>query len=192
MINLSISKPTLQLTEQETILTKSYFDISRRREVIARELGNSLLNRGFFTPDTTEKMVLEDDTFMSFFNDILRLNLSKNLLDSEWGVLELEGVRKELMTDFELAQQDIKPNFIRKLCSEKGYSIAVMEKFLNKRQNLIAKMKDMTRDTVRDFNLKDTTPKKKAPKKDSVADVQKRVDSFMVTFKITLKTFIIF
>ena len=48
-------------------------------------------------------MVLEDDTFMNLFYDILRLNLSKNLLDSEWGVLELEGVRKELMTDFELA-----------------------------------------------------------------------------------------
>ena len=62
-------------------------------------------------------MVQEDDVFMNFFYEILRFNLYKDLNYSEWGVIETDGVKQELMTDFELAQQDIKPNLVRLQCS---------------------------------------------------------------------------
>ena len=159
MIHSTTTKPVLQLTERETDLSKKYFELTKKRSLLAKELGQSLMGRSFLTHETSERMVLEDGVFINFFYDILRLNLSKNLNDSEWGVIEADGVKQALMTDFELAQQDIKPNSVRLQCSKKGFYIARTDKFLAKRKILLAKMRDMTSDMVRDFNLKKLAPK---------------------------------
>ena len=118
---------------------------------------------------------------MDFLYDVLRLSYPTDLNNSTWGCIVIDSVRYERMSDFELAQRDIKPTYIIFQCETKNFPITVMNKFVNKRHTLVVKIKSMALHIVQEFEFEGTPqPKKPEPKIDTVEDVKERIEKFMV------------
>ena len=148
--------------------------------VLAEKVKDSLIARGIFHANITEKEVLSNKKFMKFLTDIVRLNIKSGC---KYGTVIFNGKSYPICSDFELSDEKMKPQHWKKLKPALFSELpnGVVEKFIQNRINLLKKLVRDCENLVNHMGfvkpvVKDT-PTKEAESRESV---QGRVNEFMV------------
>ena len=163
-------------TDEEKQMIRDYCRKTKVLRILAGQLKNSLIARGKLDPNSTEKDVLQNQRFMKFLIDLVRLNLND---DCEYGTVVYNNTAYTICKDFELSDDKMKPAHWKLKFPD--ISNAVFGQFVKNRGYLLKKVKTDSENLVKHMNL--IKPEKETPTKDaeSKESVQGRVNEFMVS-----------
>ena len=166
-------------TQAEISICSEIYALKDKILFLAASLKESLFARNVFPRSITYDEVVANDTFMQLIADLVHLNASDDLKTSIYGVVILDGVRYEAVTDFFLANEKTKPKHYEPLCCNKNFPAQVLVKLQKNRRYLIDKHKGCVKDIIQGMNFEGTP--KEQPKSATKKEVQERVNAAMVT-----------
>lgn len=173
-----VANATSFFTEGEISICKQIYALKEMIVHLAMQLKESLIARGKLSRDTTFEQVTNDETFMQLINDVVHLNATDDINQSIHGVITIDGIRYEVVTDFFLAHDTIKPRYYEQLCCAKNFPAQVFAKLKDNRRKLLDKHKSCVKDIIQGMNFEGTP--KEQPKSATKKEVQERVQSVMV------------
>ena len=173
-----VANATSFFTEGEINICKQIYALREMIVQLALQLKESLIARGKLSRDTTYEQVTNDETFMQLISDLVHLNATDDMSQSIYGVVIVDGIRYEAVTDFFLANDTIKPRYYEQLCSSKKFPSQVLVKLKDNRRKLLEKHKSCVKDIIQGMNFEGTP--KEQPKSATKKEVQERVQSVMV------------
>lgn len=165
-------------TEGEINICREIYALKDRILHLGSQLKESLFARNKLPRDITYDEVTGDRVFMQLIADLVHLNAPDDMSTSIYGVVILDGVRYEAVTDFFLASEKNKPKFYEQLCCTKNFPAQVLVKLKNNRRKLIDKHDSLVKDIITGMNFEGTP--KEQPKSASKKEVQERVNAAMV------------
>lgn len=165
-------------TEAEINICSQIYGLKERIYHLGAALKESLFARGKLPRDITHEEVTNDAKFMQLIADLVHLNASDDLSTSIYGVVILDGIRYEAVTDFFLANENNKPKHYEPLCAAKNFPIQVLLKLQKNRRALLDKHKSCVKDIILGMNFEGTP--KEQPKSATKKEVQERVNAAMV------------
>ena len=166
-------------TEAEINICSQIYGLKERIYHLGAALKESLFARGKLPRDITHEEVTSDATFMQLIADLVHLNASDDISTSIYGVVILDGIRYEAVTDFFLANENNKPKHYEPLCCNKNFPAQVLVKLQKNRRALLDKHKSWVKDIITGMNFEGTP--KEQPKSATKKEVQERVNAAMVT-----------
>jgi hypothetical protein len=156
---------------------KEFCGLRGRLEIVGVGLKESLIARGKL-PSIIHSEVVGNDIFMELLLDLVRIHFVD--YNETFGTIVHLGVTYNIVTEFELSDKKVKPKYYQKLCGDRNIPTAVFNQLVKNREKLLRKI-TATRDSLIDF-MDLVKPVVVTPTRtpETRAQVQSRIDAFMV------------